>query len=56
MQLSDIDSEYRSMVEDLVDGMTLKQLKKYASIKHKGLPDKVEDNLQAGDLSGMGPG
>jgi hypothetical protein len=55
MQLSDVDSEYRDKVEDLVDGMTLKQLKKYASTKHEGLPDKVEDNLEAGDLSGMGP-
>lgn len=55
MELSEVDSEYRDKVEDLVDGMTLKQLKKYASTKHDGLPDKVEDNLEAGDLSGMGP-
>jgi len=55
MQLSDVDSEYRDKVEDLVDGMTLKQLKKYASTKHEGLPDKVDDNLQPGDVGGMGP-
>jgi hypothetical protein len=42
-------------VKDLADGMTLKQLKKYASTKHEGLPDKVEDNLQPGDVGGMGP-
>lgn len=42
-------------VKDLADAMTLKQLKKYASTKHDGLPDKVEDNLQTGDVGGMGP-
>lgn len=42
-------------VKDLADSMTLKQLKKYASTKHEGLPDKVDDNLQPGDVGGMGP-
>lgn len=42
-------------VKDLADAMTLKQLKKYAATKHEGLPDKVEDNLQTGDIGGMGP-
>ena len=38
----------------LADSMTLKQLKKYAETKHTNLPDKVDDNLQASDISGMG--
>lgn len=42
-------------VKDLAGAMTLKQLKKYAATKHEGLPDKVEDNLQTGDIGGMGP-
>ena len=42
-------------VKDLADSMTLKQLKKYAATKHEGLPDKVDDNLQPGDVGGMGP-
>ena len=31
-------------VKDLADSMTLKQLKKYASTKHEGLPDKIEES------------
>lgn len=42
-------------VKDLADSMTLKQLKDYAETKHEGLPDKVDDNLQPGDVGGMGP-
>lgn len=55
MQISDVDADYRDKVKDLVDGMTLKQLKDFAETKHEGLPDKVEDNLQLGDVGGMGP-
>jgi len=52
----ELDSKEASQeVKDLADSMTLKQLKKYAATEHEGLPDKVEDNLQPGDISGMGP-
>lgn len=42
-KLSDIDSSYRDKVKELVDGMTLKQLKDFASTSHENLPDKVEE-------------
>lgn len=42
-KLSDIDAEYRDKVKDLVDGMTLKQLKDFAETSHEGLPDRVEE-------------
>lgn len=46
MQLSDVDAEYRDKVKDLVDGMTLKQLKDFAETKHKGLPEKkIKENM-----------
>jgi len=52
----ELDSKEASQeVKDLADSMTLKQLKKYAATKHEGLPDKVDDNLQPGDVGGMGP-
>lgn len=61
MQLSDVDSNYRDAVKDLVDGMTLKQLKDFASTKHDNLPEKakedVEENMAAVAppmLGGMG--
>jgi len=52
----ELDSKEASQeVKDLADSMALKQLKKYAATKHEGLPDKVDDNLQPGDVGGMGP-
>lgn len=55
MQLSDVDSEYRDEVKGLVDGMSLKSLKKYAATKHDGLPERVPENIQVGQINGMGP-
>lgn len=55
MQLSDVDSEYRDDVKDLVDGMSLRSLKKYAATKHDGLPERVPENIQVGQINGMGP-
>lgn len=55
MQLSDVDSSYRDDIKDLVDGMTLKQLKDFAETKHEGLPDKVGENVTPGQINGMGP-
>jgi hypothetical protein len=37
MQLSEVDADYRDQVQQLVDGMTLKQLKDFASTPHSGL-------------------
>ena len=45
MQLSDVDAAYRKEVEELVDNMTLKQLKDFASTKHDGLPERVKEDL-----------
>lgn len=45
MQLSDVDSNYKDKVKDLVDGMTLKQLKDFAETKHKDLPEVVQEGI-----------
>lgn len=37
-------SEVSDEVKDIADGMTLKQLKDFASTKHRGLPDKVDES------------
>jgi len=55
MKISSVDSEYREAVADLVDGMSLKSLKDFAETKHKGLPERVKENLVPGDIPGMGP-
>lgn len=63
MELKDVDAEYRDKVASLVDGMTKKSLKKYASTKHDKLPETVdEDFAQAAqnitpsaNIGGMGP-
>jgi hypothetical protein len=45
LKKGEMDPEDASQeVKYLADGMTLKQLKKYASTKHKGLPDKIEES------------
>ena len=41
-------------VKDLADSMTLKKLKDFASTKHEGLPDKVEENITLNSIGGMG--
>lgn len=43
MKLKDVDAEYRDKVKSLVDGMTEKDLKKYASTKHDKLPETVDE-------------
>ena len=63
MELKDVAAEYRDKVASLVDGMTKKDLKKYASTKHDKLPETVdEDFAQAAqnitpsaNIGGMGP-
>jgi len=52
----ELDSKDASQeVKDLADSMTLKQLKKFAATKHGGLPERVPENIQAGQINGMGP-
>jgi hypothetical protein len=48
MTISDIDASYRDEVKDLVDTMTLKELKDFASTQHKGLPEsnKIDEALK----------
>ena len=42
-------------VQELADSMTLKQLKDFASTKHDGLPQYVEENITPAAMAGMGP-
>lgn len=55
MQLSDVDVNYRDKVKDLVDGMSLKDLKDFAETKHDGLPEEVEEGISPASIGGMGP-
>ena len=55
IQLSDVDTSYKDEVKDLVDNMSLDSLKKYAATKHDGLPERVPENIQVGQINGMGP-
>lgn len=43
IELSEVDTEYRDKVQELVSDMTLKQLKDFASTPHDGLPNKIEE-------------
>lgn len=49
------DKDASQEVKDLADSMTLKQLKKFAATKHDGLPERVPENIQVGQINGMGP-
>lgn len=40
--------------KELADSMSLADLKKFASTDHKGLPDKVKENIGLGSIGGMG--
>jgi hypothetical protein len=60
IEAGDIKPEYRDEIEDLEQGMTLKQLHDFAATKHKGLPDRVkktdEDAMATpANVNGMGP-
>lgn len=39
----DLDPEYRDQIEDLANGMTIKQLKDYAETSHAKLPKKIRE-------------
>lgn len=53
MQLSDVDSAYRSKVKELVDGMSLKDLKDFASTPHEDLPE-IAEMVTPMNIGGMG--
>jgi len=64
MEISDVDPAYRDKVKSMVDGMTKKSLKKYASTKHDDLPETVEESsfevgagriTPSANIGGMGP-
>jgi len=60
IKASDLNPDYRKQIQDLADGMTLKQLKDYAETSHKGLPlkkESVDENSSIATVSsvnGMG--
>lgn len=54
MQLSDVDGDYRDKVKELVDGMSLKQLKDFSETSHEGLPELKEEG-PVGNLSHVTP-
>lgn len=45
MLISDVSKEYQDKVKDLINGMTLKQLKDFAATPHEDLPEEVEEAL-----------
>lgn len=50
MLLSDVDASYRDKVKELVDGMSLKDLKDFAETKHDDLPEEVSEGVIKIDL------
>ena len=40
----DMNPKYKDQIKSIAKSMTKKDLKDYASTKHKKLPDKVEEN------------
>jgi hypothetical protein len=46
-KLLDIPKSYRSKVKEMVDTMSLKDLKDFAKTKEKGLPQKVDEMLES---------
>ena len=63
MEISDVDPAYRDKVKSMVDGMTKKSLKKYASTKQDDLPETVDEDFAhaaqnitpSANIGGMGP-
>jgi len=50
MPLSDVDASYRDKVKELVDGMSLKDLKDFAETKHDDVPEEVTEGVMKIDL------
>ena len=53
MQLSDVDSSYRDKVKEIVDGMSLKDLKDFAETKHDDIPEEITEGIIRVDLKRM---
>lgn len=43
---ADIEDKYRESIVSMAKGMTKKQLEDFASTKHKGLPERIEEAFQ----------
>jgi len=41
----DINKKYLGRIERLANSMSLKKLKKFASTKHEGLPQRVDESI-----------
>lgn len=50
MQLSDVDASYKDKVKELVDSMSLKDLKDFAETDHSGLPEEVTEGVIKVDI------
>ena len=50
MQLSDVDASYKDKVKELVDSMSLKDLKDFAETDHSDLPEEVSEGKIKLDL------
>ncbi len=44
LKAKDLNPEYADEIKKLAKSMTQKQLKDFASTKHKGIPEKVEES------------
>lgn len=44
LKAKDLNPEYADEIKKLAKSMTEKQLKDFASTKHKGIPEKVEES------------
>lgn len=44
MDIAQVGAEYKDKVKDLVNSMSIEQLKDYATTPHEGLPDTVESD------------
>jgi hypothetical protein len=51
MAIEDVAAEYKEKVKDLVQGMTLDQLKDFAETSHEGLPNKADESLSMSAVS-----
>jgi hypothetical protein len=55
MQLSDVGEEYRDKVADLINSMTVQQLKDFAETPHEGLPEEVKEASMGFAVNTGGP-
>lgn len=55
MLLSDVGEEYRDKVADLINSMTVQQLKDFAETPHEGLPEEVKEASMGFAVNTGGP-